>query len=132
MLDLKAVESAPVIEAAYENNQVNPRFAGTWATVQIELGLKTKEDFDPKDFELPYDPKLDRLRDYLDQLERAKKPTAWELGLPIDRHVFDQDAPPDFKALVRSPKPDSSSTAPGFGSKVSPGKKPKGKKKKKR
>ena len=129
LIKLKATESVAVIEAAYNADQVDQMFAGSWPAVQVSLGLKDKSDFSQEELAPKLSPQMQALRDSLAKLEaeqiRARKPTAWDLGLPIDRHIFDPTAPPDFKALTRSSTPKVSHS--GFG-----GKAPKGKKKKKK
>jgi hypothetical protein len=42
LLDLKAVEAAPVIEKAFAAGAVDPTIAGDWPWVQWELGLRDK------------------------------------------------------------------------------------------
>lgn len=44
LLGLNAVESATVIERAFAADRVEPFMAGDWSDVQVELGLKTKEE----------------------------------------------------------------------------------------
>ena len=44
LMDLKAVESASVIEAGFAADAINPFIAGDWYEVQVELGLKTREE----------------------------------------------------------------------------------------
>lgn len=44
LIDLNAVESAPVIERAFAENQVIPYLVGDWGEVQVSLGLKTREE----------------------------------------------------------------------------------------
>jgi PBS lyase HEAT-like repeat-containing protein len=44
LLDLKAVESLPVMERAFAANWVNESIAGDWEDVQIEFGLKEQRD----------------------------------------------------------------------------------------
>ncbi|MGL4503228.1 MAG: hypothetical protein ACRC8Y_16980 [Chroococcales cyanobacterium] len=44
LMDLKAVESASVIEAGFAADAINPFLAGDWYEVQVELGLKTREE----------------------------------------------------------------------------------------
>lgn len=39
LIDLKATEAAPVIEAAFADDRVDPTVAGDWPTVRYELGL---------------------------------------------------------------------------------------------
>ena len=52
LLDLQAVESAPVIEQAFVANRVPPFIVGDWDDVQVELGLKTREEVPEKRFAL--------------------------------------------------------------------------------
>ncbi len=40
LLDLKAVESAPVMERAFAADRVDLSVCGDWSNVQVELGLK--------------------------------------------------------------------------------------------
>lgn len=49
LIDLKAVESAPVIEAGFAADAINPFVVGDWDDVQVELGLKTKEEISQKE-----------------------------------------------------------------------------------
>ncbi len=51
LLDLKAVETVALIEQAYVAKKVDDMVPGTWATVQIELGLKQESDFSPKELQ---------------------------------------------------------------------------------
>ncbi|MDB6125740.1 MAG: lyase HEAT-like repeat protein [Pedosphaera sp.] len=44
LLDLKAVEAAPVIQRAFATEQVDESVVGDWEDVQIELGLKTQRE----------------------------------------------------------------------------------------
>ncbi|BAT53257.1 hypothetical protein NOS3756_22160 [Nostoc sp. NIES-3756] len=52
LLDLKAVESAPVMERAFEANRVSTVIVGDWDMVQVELGLKTPEEVPQTKFRL--------------------------------------------------------------------------------
>ena len=45
LLDLQAVESVDVIEQAYKEGPMDEMVCGSWARVQIELGLATAADF---------------------------------------------------------------------------------------
>ncbi|MEO1389729.1 MAG: HEAT repeat domain-containing protein [Cyanobacteria bacterium J06634_6] len=45
LLDLQAVESVDVIEQAYKKGPMDEMVCGSWARVQIELGLATADDF---------------------------------------------------------------------------------------
>jgi hypothetical protein len=48
--DFKAVESAAVIEQAFQSGRVNEDFIGNWDDVQVRLGLKAREDLPPRPF----------------------------------------------------------------------------------
>ena len=52
LLELRAVESAPVMERAFAAGRVDEMAQGDWEDVQIELGLKTHRDHPPKPNEL--------------------------------------------------------------------------------
>jgi hypothetical protein len=52
LLDLRAVESAPVMERAFAAERVDEIVAGDWEDIQIELGLKTKREHPRKPNEL--------------------------------------------------------------------------------
>lgn len=52
LLDLKAVESAPVMESAFEANRVSTVIVGDWDMVQVELGLKAPEKVPQTKFRL--------------------------------------------------------------------------------
>ena len=45
LMDLKAVEAAPVIKKAFTADCVEEFIVGSWPAVQIELGLKSNADF---------------------------------------------------------------------------------------
>ena len=48
--DFKAVEAAPLIEAAFNANKVDEAFIGDWDEAQVYLGLKTREEVPRKQF----------------------------------------------------------------------------------
>jgi Protein of unknown function (DUF1186) len=50
LADLKAIESAAVIEQAFQLNCVEEAFVGDWDEVQVALGLKTREEVPLKRF----------------------------------------------------------------------------------
>ncbi len=47
LINLKAVESAPVIEQAFAADNVDSSIVGDWDDVQVELGLKPREERTP-------------------------------------------------------------------------------------
>lgn len=68
LLDLKAVEAAPIIEQVFAAEQVDEFMVGTWAGVQVELGLKHASDFDPEDLKPAIPPEMAEMRQLLDTL----------------------------------------------------------------
>jgi hypothetical protein len=50
VIDLKAVEAAPLIEQAFEADKVDEMFMGDWGEVQVELGLKTRAEVPVKKY----------------------------------------------------------------------------------
>jgi hypothetical protein len=70
LIDLKAVEAAPVIEQAFAANRVDVMIQGDWEEVQIQLGLLDQRISPPPDYralmaaQMGFDPAdmLDRLK----------------------------------------------------------------------
>jgi len=52
-LDLNLAEAAPLLEQVFESGRVDQFMVGTWASVQVELGLKQREDFSAKELRPP-------------------------------------------------------------------------------
>lgn len=73
LLDLKAVESAPVIERAFAAEAVDPAVAGDWEGAQVELGLKAGRSMPRPDY-LSRVLGIDR-REFLNALKRAETQT---------------------------------------------------------
>jgi hypothetical protein len=44
LLDLEAVETIDVIERAFKGNRVDTFITGDWEDVQVDFGLKTREE----------------------------------------------------------------------------------------
>lgn len=51
LLDLEAVEAASVIERAYKEGPMDEMICGSWARVQISLGLASEADFSPEELQ---------------------------------------------------------------------------------
>ena len=51
LLDLEATDAADVIEKAYKEGPMDEMVCGSWARVQIELGLATAADFTPEELQ---------------------------------------------------------------------------------
>ena len=69
LLDLRAVESALVIERAFAADAIDPTVAGDWEDAQVELGLKAKRSTPPPDY-LSKQLGFDR-HEFLNMLKRA-------------------------------------------------------------
>jgi HEAT repeat protein len=52
LVDLEAIEAAPLMEQAFAANQVDLVVRGDWEEIQIDLGLKTKRDTPRKNWAL--------------------------------------------------------------------------------
>jgi len=55
LLDLKAVESYPIIKKAFEAKKINVRVAGDLEDVEIEFGMREKRDTPAQNLPLPLD-----------------------------------------------------------------------------
>ena len=72
LLDLRAVEAAPVIEEAYAANNVDCDICGDWDDVKFDLGMATHRDGSPL---LPPDPAIEeRRRSILQNRVKIKPP----------------------------------------------------------
>ncbi len=58
LVELKAVDAAGAIEEAYATDNVDELMAGTWASIQVDLGLKARSDFEEADFQPKIPPEL--------------------------------------------------------------------------
>lgn len=76
LLDMRAVESAPVIEHAFAADAIDPTVAGDWEDAQVTLGLKAKRSTPRPDY-LSKQLGFDR-HEFLNMLKRAatQKPAA--------------------------------------------------------
>lgn len=72
LLDLEAVEVAPLIERAFASDQVDLAVAGDWEDAQIELGLKTERAY-PLKKDRRWWPELPALSEFMEQQERQHK-----------------------------------------------------------
>jgi hypothetical protein len=70
LIELKVVEAAPLIEQVYAGGGVDESMPGTWPAVQVELGLKKKEDFTKEELQHKISPEMEKLGMILDILER--------------------------------------------------------------
>lgn len=78
LLDLKAVEAAPLMEQAFAAETVDESIPGTWAAVQVELGLKKKEDFTEEELQHKVPLEIQELGKLLEMLEgQSRKPAGF-------------------------------------------------------
>lgn len=93
LLDLKATETAPMIERAFASGKVDEESIGDWEDAQIELGLKSKREH-------PRRP--NRLTKMGDELRAAM------LGMKVSKELENRDPLTDFDShlvpFVASPK----------------------------
>ncbi|NER81612.1 MAG: hypothetical protein F6K42_19015 [Leptolyngbya sp. SIO1D8] len=131
LLKLKAAtESLALIEAAYQAEKVDEFYAGTWAQIQVELGLKTKADFTEAELTPKMPTAITEMRKTLEPLERMRKPDAFSLGLPLDPSTFPSTKPPAFDDMLISQSATIGHDAKkGFGGSQTSSKKSKKKKK---
>lgn len=130
LVDLQATESVDVIEAAYQADKVDTFYAGTWANIQVELGLKTEADFTEEELAPELPPNLAKMREMYEAMEQMRKPDAFALGLPIDYSALPSSKPPEFGDMqsARSPN-EAPHSNQGFGTAQKSSKKSKKKKK---
>jgi hypothetical protein len=80
LLDLKAVEAAPLIEQAFATESVDEFMVGTWASIQVELGLKQESDFAPEALKPKMPPGLDEIRQLIEKLDALPPPKPQGFG----------------------------------------------------
>jgi hypothetical protein len=129
LFKLKAVESAPVMAAAYEAGKVDEMFVGSWPRVQVDLGLKQASDFTPEELSIHYTPEQEKLMANIRAYVNRLQPSAAEPELPIKREAFGFDKPPDFRDIAARSGSQKLPSKSGFGNGVKSSRK-KGKKKK--
>ncbi len=122
LVELKAVDTAGAIEQAYATGNVDELMAGTWASIQVDLGLKVRSDFSEADFQPKMPPELAEIQ----RLGRMSAELSDDVG----------DAPMSLSdALMATPEQASEpgkGAGKGFRSNGFGGAKKSGKKKKKK
>lgn len=114
LIKLEVVEAASLIERVYADKQIDDMVAGTWATVQVDLGLKSKSDFSEEDFQTQFvknmqaaslirNPEYDSYDDFV----QSRDPVNW--GIP-------SEAPTRFgEGFLEVPKQSATKPVQGFG-----------------
>lgn len=67
---LKVVEAAPLIEQAFATGDIDELLTGSWARVQVDLGLKQKSDFSPEELKSKVPPQLAAFHENLENLAK--------------------------------------------------------------
>jgi hypothetical protein len=128
---LKALEAVPVMEAAYTAGKVDEMFVGSWARVQVDLGLKQESDFTAEELAIHHTPEQEQLFANIQAYLNRNKPSAYQKGLPIRRDTYLFDQPPSFKEIAAEAGANKAPKKSGFGQPLQANSK-KGKKKKKK
>ena len=133
LLDLQATEAASAIEKAYREGPMDEMVCGSWARVQIELGLATAADFSPEELQ-------HKTPEWMEPIQKIAD-LAFELIPPDDSpNALSniKDTSGDLKLLqfgkgaLALKKRNSSQTKSGFGEQLSKKNKKKQKRKRKR
>lgn len=111
LINLKATGAVSVIERAYKEGPMDEMFCGSWAKVQIALGLATEADFSPEELQHQEPEWMENVR-RLANMSMESKPEQGQL------HAFG-------KGALSKNRKKSGKKATGFG-----GVKPKNKKRK--
>lgn len=75
LIKLQAVEAAPLLEQVFASEKITEFMVGTWANVQVDLGLKKKEDFSPAELTPKVPEHLANIRKLLDMFESQNRET---------------------------------------------------------
>lgn len=114
LIELKVVKAAPLIERVYADKQIDDMVAGTWATVQVDLGLKSRSDFSEEDFQIQFTKNIQAASliqnpeyDSYDDFAQSRDPVNW--GIP-------SEAPARFgEGFLEVPKQPDAKPVRGFG-----------------
>ena len=132
LLDLNAVEAAPLIEQVYAEGPIYEMCAGSWPGVQVKLGLKSEADFSPEELKPKLPEKFAALGEMFRLIEDKLGPDQNILDVLLSGLKADPSKQlPDFKnASLASQQRSDSSSSQGFGQgKAVPSQKKKKKKK---
>jgi hypothetical protein len=123
----KVIDALPLIEKAFQAGIVDEDWCGTWARVQVEMGVRKESEFTEEEL-IPKG-----IREIREALKfRLPKASPVERGLPINWSARDTASSPRFGEGILSPKsPTVLPPKQGFGNSAAKGKSGKAKKKKK-
>jgi len=68
---LKVVEAAPLMEQAFTTEGIDEFLTGSWARVQVDLGLKQEQDFSPEELKPKVPPQLAAFQRNMERLAKA-------------------------------------------------------------
>jgi hypothetical protein len=83
LIQLKAVEAASLIELVFANCEIDEWLTGSWASAQVELGLKQESDFSPEDLKPKPPEKILAIRQMLDIFEKSRNVNDWSQRSPM-------------------------------------------------
>jgi hypothetical protein len=84
LVDLKAVEAAPLIEEVFAARAIDEWLTGSWPAVQVELGLKQKSDFSPAELKSTPPEHILKIREQLNLVPaKIGKPASKGFGATV-------------------------------------------------
>jgi hypothetical protein len=85
LINLKAVEAAPLIEEVFIAREIDEWLTGSWAAVQVELGLKQESDFSPAELQATPPEHILKLREQLNltPLSMVEQPVSKGFGASV-------------------------------------------------
>lgn len=117
LLDLQATAAASVIEKAYKEGPMDEMVCGTWATVQIELGLATAADFTPEELRFTPPEWMQPLQQIAERIQASAPPGEIPHGPASTKADSAEFQLKSFGTGVLSPKKSKSAQPKsGFGS----------------
>lgn len=115
LVNLKAVEAASLIEQVYTDKQVDEMLPGTWAAVQVDLGLKSKEDFSEENLRPQFVKNL-RAAALLQNPEYGSYGDSVSSRDPVNWGISSEEAPARFgEGVLEVPKQSTDKSVKGFG-----------------
>jgi hypothetical protein len=126
LYQLKATEpeSIAVMEEAYNAKKVDEMFVGSWARVQVDLGLKQESDFTPEELAIHYTLRQEQMLANI-KASLEQRQTSPRQSLPRQMET----KPPEFSDIAAQTGGKKLSEISGFGGAAASGSKKRKKKK---